>query len=75
LQCRELLFTVETNGGKISGGHGNCIAGREKDRPHFCAIKIKGFVYILAYFRDRSDAKSRALFVDHAKAALIVRAA
>ena len=47
----------------------------KKDRPNFCAIKIKGFVYILANFRNRSGAKSRALLVNHAKAALIVRAA
>jgi hypothetical protein len=66
---------VEAYGGKIFGGYGDCFAGREKNRPHFRTIKLNGFVNILANFRNRSDAKSRALLVNHAKAALIVRAA
>ena len=50
-----------------------CVACREKDGSHGCAILVKGFVDIRADFRYRSNAEPRAFLVDHTEGALVVR--
>lgn len=66
---------MAADGGQLARGHGDGVAGGEKERLDVLPVCGAGGVEILADILDRPHPVGRPLFVDHAEGALVVRAA
>lgn len=75
LKFREAFDGMPADGRQLAGGHGDGVAGREKKRLHALPVFGARGVDVRTNIFDRPDPVRRALLVDHAEGALVVRAA